>query len=106
VAKSKERFVSTLKNTQQSAWWIRSVRPADVRSYCPLSLVLLAGIPVGVPARIPSLSDCSIPLLLLFDPATCGLSIIDGRCLDLPSLSVRDALALLRVAFLVRSLGP
>jgi len=70
-----------------------------------LSLVLLAGTPVGVPDRI-FLSDCSIPLLLLFDPVTCGLSILDGRCLDLPSLSVRDALGLLRVAFLVRSLGP
>jgi len=61
VAKSKERFVRTLKNTQQSAWWIRSVRPADVRSYCPLSCDAS-----WYPCRCPSLYFFSLRLFYSF----------------------------------------
>ena len=78
----------------------------DVRSYCSSFLVLLAGILEGIPARIPSLSvilSCSFGRSTL---RLVGSRVLDGWCLDLPSLSVRDALALLGVAFLVRSLGP
>jgi hypothetical protein len=68
--------------------------------------VFLAGILEGISARV---SSSTVILVCFFRRSTLrlvGSRVLDGWCLDLPSLSVRDALALLGVAFLVRSLGP